>query len=51
MQDLANLSTYQHLWSVNYCPVPVTAKDSEPVAQLVVTEIAPPMVPVLVGVK
>jgi hypothetical protein len=34
-----------------YCPVPLTANDSEPVAQLVVTLIAPVIAPTLVGVK
>jgi hypothetical protein len=43
-------ATFDHFLFL-YCPVPVTGNDSEPVAQLVVTEIAPLIVPVLVGVK
>ena len=34
-----------------YCPVPLTANEVEPVAQLVVTLIAPVRAPTLVGVK
>ena len=37
--------------AIRYCPVPVTANDSAPVFQPVITVTEPGMDPVLVGVK